>query len=70
MTTLKGKLRKTGDNVRYAVLSLTLRIVAGMFSEYYVDQFETYRIPGRFGDVYLRFDRSIPEEQKKYTIKL
>lgn len=63
----KTKIQKLLDNVRYKILLFGFKTFAKLFSDYYIDQYETYRIKGKY-TVYVRFDRSIPSSQIKYVI--
>lgn len=63
-------MKKIMDNIRFKLASFLLKKSVIFYSDYYVDQFATLNTVGNYGKIYLRIDRSLPDSEKEYSIKL
>lgn len=64
------KIRKILDSFHYNIMKAGLKFFSKNFSDNHIDQFGTYVIDGKYGKIYLRFDRSLPDSEIKYATKL
>lgn len=66
----KNIMIKIINNIKYKFYSFILKRILILYSDDYVDQFTTLKTTGKYGNIYIRIDRSLPDSEIKDSIEL
>lgn len=63
-------MKKLINFIGYKLSIFFLKRSVIFYTDYYMDQFETFETKGKYGKTYIRLDRSIPDHDKMSALKI